>query len=373
MTEPQHAPLPPSGAASWMQCPKWPFMQRPDEDRDQSAANEGTAAHEVLAHILRTGEILPVGYVTEIGVAVDQDMIDHMLEMADEVLSVQKRTGAMLFVEQRVYMPRIHPTDNWGTCDIFLIDMKTQTIFIWDEKYGHRYVDAYGNWQLVDYGEGVLEHTQIGPDHNFTFEFCIHQPRNYDKAGPFRRWTCSAGEHRRLVEQMHLGAKLVSPNAAARTGEACRDCGGRSGCEALQRSAMNIVEYTCDATGDDLENGPLGKELALLKEAEARLSARITGLEEVAKARLRSGANVPGWSLEQGYGREKWTVPPEEVFAYGDAMDLDLRKAPEAITPAQARKKGLDSSVTDLLAKKPAGEIKLVPVSEHRAAKVFRT
>ena len=360
-----HAPLPPSGASSWMQCPKWPFMQRPEDGIDNTAANEGTAAHEVLSHILRTGEILPVGYVTEIGVAVDADMQEHATDLADRILA--DAGSAMVMSETRLKMPRIH-ADCWGTGDVYWCDLGAETLHVVDFKYGHRFVDAFRNWQLLAYAEGAREHSQWRPKR---IAMTIYQPRNYDRSGPWRTWEITADEHDYYVEQMHIGAKLVSPNAAAHTGDACRDCSGRAGCEALQRSAMSIVDYTHEATGDDLPDGPLGKELSLLLAAQDRLKARITGLEEVAKARLRSGANVPGWSLEQGYGRERWQVPPEEVFAYGDAMDLDLRKAPEAITPAQARKKGLDSSVTDLLAKKPAGEIKLVPVSEHKAARAF--
>lgn len=363
MTEPQHAPLPPSGASSWMQCPKWPFMQRPEEGIDNTAANEGTAAHEVLSHILRTGEILPVGYVTEIGVAVDSDMIEHASEGAERILA--SAGNVMVMSETRLKMPRIH-ADCWGTGDVFWCDLATETLHIVDFKYGHGFVDAFRNWQLLAYAEGAREYSQWRPKQ---IAMTIYQPRCYT-AEPWRTWTITTDEHDYYIQQLHLGAKLVSPNAHARTGPNCGYCTGRAGCEVLQRSGAMVADMAGEATGHDPEH--IGPELAQLTHAAALLKARITGLEEVAKARLRSGGHVQGWGLEQGYGREKWTVPPEEVFAYGDAMDLDLRKAPDAITPAQARKKGLDSSVTDLLAKKPAGEIKLVPVSEHKAARAFQ-
>lgn len=363
MTEPSHAPLPPSGAASWMQCPKWPFMQRPEEDRDTTAADEGTAAHEVLAHILRTGEILPVGHITSVGVAVDADMIEHATTGAERILA--KAGKAMVMSETRLKMPRIH-ADCWGTGDVFWCDLENETLYNLDYKYGHGYVDVFRLWQLLSYAEGAREYSQWRPKR---ITMIIYQPRFYG-ADPWREWTITTEEHDYYVDQLHLAAKLVSPNAHARTGPNCGYCTGRAGCEVLQRSGAMVADMAGEATGHDPEY--LGPELAQLKHAEALLKARITGLEEVAKVRLRSGGRVEGWSLEQGYGREKWTVPPEEVFAYGDAMDLDLRKAPDAITPAQARKKGLDSSVTDLLATKPAGEIKLVPVSEHKAARVFQ-
>lgn len=72
---------------------------------------------------------------------------------------------------------------------------------------------------------------------------------------------------------------------------------------------------------------------------------------------------LQGWMLEQGFGREAWTVTPEEVFALGDMMGVDLRKKPEAITPAQARKLGLDEDVSKAYSKRPPGEVKLVPAT----------
>jgi len=53
---PQHAPLAPSSAARWVQCPGSVVMSRafPDAgDSDESA--EGTLAHELAAQALRTG------------------------------------------------------------------------------------------------------------------------------------------------------------------------------------------------------------------------------------------------------------------------------------------------------------------------------
>src|SRR5690606_37127911 len=153
-------------------------------------------------------------------------------------------------------------------------DLGAETLHVVDFKYGHRFVDAFRNWQLLAYAEGAREHSQWRPKR---ISMTIYQPRNYDRSGPWRTWEITADEHDYYVEQMHLGAKLVSPNAAARTGEACRDCSGRAGCEALQRSAMSIVDYTHEATGDDLPDGPLGKELSLLLAAQDRLKARSDG------------------------------------------------------------------------------------------------
>lgn len=339
-------------------------MQRPQEGEDLTAANEGTAAHEVVSTMLRDGEILPLGHVTPIGVAVDEDMQDHAVVLVERALA--EAGGTIVMSETGVKMPRIH-ADCWGTCDIWWIDLETQTLEIVDYKYGHGFVDAFRNWQLLAYAEGAREYSQLRPKQ---IRMRIFQPRNYDRAGPWREWTITADEHDYYVKELHLAAKLVSPNAHAKTGPACTHCTGRAGCEALQRSGMLVSDMAAAATGHDPEE--VGSELRQLHHAQMLLKARITGLEEVAKARLRSGQRVQGYGLEQGSKREKWTVPVEEVVALGAAMGIDLAKPPEAITPVQARKKGLDSSVTDLVAVKPPGELKLVPVTEQRAARAFQ-
>jgi hypothetical protein len=68
---------------------------------------------------------------------------------------------------------------------------------------------------------------------------------------------------------------------------------------------------------------------------------------------------VPGWVPKQGEGREAWSIPVEQVVALGETLGVPLAK-PGVITPGQARKAGLDSSLTDAFARRPPGEIKLV-------------
>lgn len=367
MGEPQaHAPLPPSGATAWMECPRWPSMQRPQPDGDDNeAAREGTAAHDLLEQMMHGRVDVAPGEFAGNGVAITNDMIDASIEFRDRVWSLTTEP----LIEAKVYMPRIH-ADCWGTLDCGWVDVPNRKIYVWDFKFGHRYVDAFRNYQLVAYAEGLVELWGLSPSHGFDMELAIYQPRNYDRSGHWRVWNTTGDEHRGMVDKLHLAAKLVSPRAQAKTGPQCRDCTGRAGCEALQRASMHAVEVSCEVTGIDIDNASLGAELEIITQAADRLKARKTALEEQAKAQLRTGSVVPGWTVEPGTKRERWTIPVDDVIALGQACELDLAK-PGTLTPKQARDKGLDAEVSALYTERPPGEHKLVRVTEEKAARAF--
>lgn len=360
-----HAPLPPSSADRWYQCARSPSLEAAfPEDEESEAAREGTAAHWYLAERLQ-GRWPVNGAIAENGVPVTAEMVDNVQPLIDAVQEVQALTDAELHVEQRVSMALgVHP-DNWGTCDIFLYDPATKTIYVWDFKYGYGYVDHVRNWQLIDYAQGVLEHYGLAPG-SASVSMTIYQPRCYQRGPALRTWTITGEEHRALIQDLHMRAKLVSPNAAATTGPACKNCKGRVACEANQRMVGSALDVTLRTTSEPLTGRALGAEYATLCDAEERIKARRVGLE----AAIKSNPSGTGWVTEQGYGREKWSVPVEQVLELGDMFGLDLRK-PDAITPAQARKLGLDEEVSKGYSVKPRGEVKLVRASDSAAARAF--
>lgn len=166
-----------------------------------------------------------------------------------------------------------------------------------------------------------------------------------------------------------LEAQGITPTA--KVGPACRDCKARHGCELLQHEANAAADLARSTVNLELAAGPLGVELRYLHRAQALLAARVNGLETQALALIRQGQSVTGYAIEQTVGREKWTVPPETLFATADAMGVDVRHAAEAITPAQARKKGLAESVVSALSSRPGGATKLAQADTTRARKVF--
>lgn len=367
-SEPLHAPLAPSSAARWRQCGRSPSLEAAfPEDEDSEEAREGTAAHWYLAERL-SGRWPAKGAIAENGVPITAEMARYVQPLIDAVQEVQAINDSGVHVETRVSMAHgVHP-DNWGTCDVFLVDQAARTIHIWDFKYGHGYVDHERNWQMIDYAQGVIEHHGLAPG-AFSVSMTVYQPRCFHRGPAMRTWAVTGEEHMALVNELHLAAKLVSPNASAVTGPECKHCRGRAVCEANQRMAGHIVDIAMRSTSDGLNPREMGAEYAMLIEAEARLKARRTGMEEAIKA----NPTGTGWVREQGFGREKWTVSAEEVFALGDMMEppINLAKPREAITPVQARDLGLDVEVSKAYTIVPKGEVKLVRQSSSAAARAF--
>lgn len=385
----EHAPLAPSSAHIWAPesgCRGSVALQQqyPDPE-DSDEAREGTAAHWYVSELLNGRDVLP-GAVAPNGVPINAEMVDCAQALLVDVRDTFRTwPGAELYVEQRFFMPRVHP-ENWGTPDVVLIDRASRAFHVWDYKYGHRFVDACGNWQLIDYALGVAEFLGLDPDvaydhpqsfRGWRISLTVAQPRNYSQIGPMREWYISGeGLRDRLAGMRSAAYEAMAPGAPYTTGEHCRDCSGRHVCPALQRAAALAMDVSLQAQPVNLPPHAVGLELRYIDDAIARLEARRTGLEAQALGMIRGGTLVPFYSTEYASGREKFTVPVAEVFALGDMLGAEFRKEPEAITPNQARtalkKLGIDGEVISSYAEKPRGALRLVRVNDDAAKLAFQ-
>jgi hypothetical protein len=346
------------------------------EDEESEKAREGTAAHHYVSETLH-GRACPVGTVAPNGVPINAEMIecghDYLMDIRDTMKAAHP--GSVLRIESRVTMFRMISPQNWGTPDAYLVDWGNRVIHLWDYKYGHRYVDAFRCWQLIDYLIGVVETENIVELETWRFTQTIAQPRNYHPDGPLRcapeitgvQLVTLAGELRAAAEA------ALEPDSPFNTGGHCRDCTARHACPALQHVAMSCVDMSFAAPPVDMPPNAQSVELAILRAAIKRMGARAEGLEASLLGHIRGGKSVPFHKAEYSFGREKWKddANVDEIFAIGDMFDVDLRKPRVPITPAQAKKAGVDASVIDTYAHKPRGALALVEVSDHSIAKRF--
>jgi len=377
----QHAPLPPSSAHIWFNCPASVGMQAsyPEPD-DTEEAREGTAAHHYATEGIIDEARVPVGSNAPNGYPITQEMADCAQGFIADVRDVYWKWKAdggdpQLFVEQRVDMPLVHE-QNWGTPDAAIVDVPMRRLYINDYKFGHRFVDAPGNLQLLDYAIGHMPR-ESAEWPLWTITIVVSQPRNFHRYGPVRRWETNGRE---LLDNyrynLSLAAKeAMGPDPEMRTGEHCRDCSARHACPALQQAAAIAMDVSRKDSPLDLTAHALGLELRQLDEAAARIKARRTGLEEQALGLIRGGTNVPHFTAQHSVGREKWDVPDAEAILLAKNFGVDISKGEQALTPNQARdafkKQGVDGTVIKSYSTQPRGALRLERADDNEASLAF--
>lgn len=342
------------------------MQERYPEDRTSPSAIEGQAAHWYASEALM-GRTHPVGTDTPAGVPITAEMIDCGTAYVSDVRSA----GGTIRVEERVTIHTVHP-DCWGTPDAYVMDRASRRLMVWDYKYGHRFVDAHRNWQLILYAIGILESEGVPLDDwkHWSITLSIVQPRCF--RGDAEPWTIGGPALNKYIDPLRQAAQQASQaGAQLQSGDHCRDCSARHACPALMRAAALSVDIAHEQTPMDLTPHALGLELSYLTAALARLKARHDALEEQALGMVRSGRDVPLWKGSNSTGREYWNRPAAQVAILGDMWGVDLRKPLECITPAQARKLDVDEAVIAGFSERRSGALKLVPVTDDTVSRAF--
>lgn len=364
----EHAPLAPSSAARWVNCPGSVRMEAaypvPEETPEQ---REGTAAHWAVEQVLR-GQVVAEGHIAPNGCVLDVDMVDGAELMRS---SIPPGVAPLLRIEQRVSMAeRIHP-DCWGTPDVYAYDPRTRVVHLYDYKYGRGYVEVIENFQLIAYGAGVLATLGLH-DLDVTFEFVIVQPRCWHPSGNVRRWRIAASYLRAQWNRLQMAAEAaMGDDPPLNPGTHCEHCRARVGCVANHRHVSRLFDYAERALPVEMPDNALAFALRELIELEKLLKARRIALEEDAASRLRAGRRLPGFALESKAGAREWTADAQTVIGFGRMYGLDLAKAPEPITPTQALKKGLPAYIVENASRRPDGAAKLVQSDPHEMRRMF--
>lgn len=353
----EHAYLKPSSAGLTIKCHGSVKMQElHPEDEDSDNAKQGRLAHEVI-----------VAYALDLPVPLAAT--DEMHEGGEIWLECVGPYIEGLHVEEKVDCSSVHEL-NWGTPDAWHFDGNAMLLRVWDYKFGHRYVEVYENWQLINYALGVVDQLRVDVS-TLRIELTIVQPRCYHADGPVRTWALHGADLLSYAKKLQQAYDIAaSDDAKTNAGGWCRDCSARHACPAVQSGAYHVVEFAGVTTPFNLDSHAISRELRIMREAQAILNARISGLEDEVLSRIKKGEAIPGWSAVQGTGREKWRVPVEEVKALGDMMGVSLVED-KPITPRQAVKKGLPEMVVAEYTERPAGEIKLVEETTTRAMQIF--
>lgn len=384
-----HSIIPPSSAGIWgkpLGCTGWPLMAASYPEPDDSPdALDGEASHEIAAELINDHTRGPtvrgpeyfVDKKASNGIIYTEEMYEAAKEYADDVGNIMRERaifgGPCFGTEFKVRAPQIHELSE-GTLDQFIFDRPNNELFIWDYKFGYLLVEAFENWQGINYLAGLINHFGIDgiEDQNIKVHLRIAQPRAFHRDGPIREWTFMLSDIRGHVSTLHVNAhKALSNFSEIRTGSHCAYCSARYACPAANKVGTQLFEVAMRPVPMELDPESLGIQLAIIKRAIKALEYLESGYDEQVKNLIRSGKLVPGWMVEQGYGRETWAKPIAEVIAFGKMLGHDLKKPDEAITPNQARQLGIDDAVIKMYSTIPTRGIKIVPDDGKKARQIF--
>lgn len=374
-----HSKLAPSSAARRMACSASRILEEQFQvPQDTTAAAEGDLAHKVASDFVEKMIHLNTGNA-ELSYLLDEPGVtEEMREGAglywDTIYREcmwKQRDRWDYAIEKTITITSIHE-DCFGTPDFWHHNYATPETTIIDYKFGHLNVEAFENWQLIEYAAGVLQHLKETPPTNSKVRLIVVQPRCYHSSGQVKIWTTTWA-----TLSYYFGELRASEYAAtaehpeATPSPECRFCKARHACRALQQAALETV-----ATGESspegvrLDEKALGTELRLLQAGQKLLEARIDGLEKETEERLRRGESIPHFTLETSKGRDTWNLGENDFENLENITGIKLRKL-TAITPHQAMKAGLDESIARMFIQPGKTSVKLAPVDLQKSKQIF--
>jgi hypothetical protein len=319
--------------------------------QDKTIANEGVIAHDILMNMLR-------GDISHSNVTTDSDMLEGAQIFIDALNGLDLKK---LVIEPQLTCLEIS-RNNKCIPDVFHFSAETNVLHVFDYKYGHRYVDVYENWQLLNYAAAIMP--VVNSDENTRIVLTIVQPRSYCKDGPVRTWEISPAELSEYIVELRDSAWEIDNSAAAcRAGSHCYRCPVAFSCEASRHTAMGVCDLIYDDSCGNLSDDTIGQELKILTTVAIALQARIDGLTEDIIYRIKNGIRIAGYTLTPSESRLTWNKPIAEIVALGDMLDIMLTKRQELITPAQAIKAGLNEELIVNYADRKTGALKLIETS----------
>lgn len=359
-----HAVLSASGSHRWLNCTPSATIEAELPDTTTTAAEEGTAAHELAEHKLkkklkllkpRTRKPKSEYDSAEMDQHTD-DYVTYVLEAYKEAKKLS--TDAEIILEHKVNFSHLVP-DGFGTADCIIIADGTLTLI--DLKYGKGVlVDAWENPQLKIYALGALNDLGMLYDVE-RVKMVIFQPRR-ENISVFEQTVeqLNTWAQETLVPQAQLA---VNGDGEFKAGEWCTFCKIRTTCRARAENALKLAklefkdppELTDEEIADALKIIP-----DLKRYAEALLN--------YATEKAMQGHNWPGFKVVEGRSIRKYTDEQAVISACEEAGFTDIfQKKLLTITAMQKKlgKKQFEELLGDLV-HKPAGKPALVEASDPR-------
>jgi hypothetical protein len=275
-------------------------------------------------------------------------------------------------VERLVQIPHIH-AQCYGTPDCWYFDPATNTLYIWDLKYGWGIVEVRNNWQFISYADGILGELSKkypGIENIATVDMRVVQPRPPHMDGRVRRWVVLAPELKPLVAQASVAChEALSDRAKLQSGDHCANCPAISWCPPGHQAAMNAMDVSFESVV--AQPHTIDFDLKRIRQAEKRLKNIRVGMEAAATEMIVKGTPLKNWSVDRKQGKKVWSRDNEEIYVLGGTMGVDLKKPDSPITPTQAINAGIPASVIAGYSRTESSGFKLVETNYKKVQEIL--
>jgi hypothetical protein len=398
-TQRAHSKLPPSGSERWINCPGSIRLSEGTESVSSSFANEGTAAHELAAHCLKTGFDADrfAGMVIDIRgkewhekflnkgapadgmhrFEIDDEMVEGVQVYLDHIDGLRAKLDDMeieIDVEHRFDLTHVHP-EMFGTGDCVIYSPKHRSLYVIDLKYGRGViVDPEENAQLLTYGVGAVKRHHNRP--MIAVHLTIVQPRGAGQ--PVRTWSTDILEVMEFADTLREAAQRTEQaDAPLHVGDWCKFCPAAAICPENRRAALAVAraefsEGAIDVT--DPEKMDMAAIAESLKHADV-LENWLKRLREYAHAQATAGTMPPGFKLVAKRAIRRWKDEGTVISALRGVFgldDADIYAEPKLRSPAQVEKVMGKKEVAELgqfIVKQSSGTVLAVESDKRPAVK----
>lgn len=292
-----HALLSASSSHRWLNCPPSARLGENYEDKGSDFAAEGTDAHSLCEHKLKTALGIPSEDPTENLTWYNEEMEEcasgyaaYVLELLAEAKKVT--TDPIVLIEQRLDYSK-YVESGFGTGDCVLI--ADGTLNIVDYKHGKGVeVSADHNPQMMLYALGALEIFDALYDID-TVTMTIYQPRRSNVS----TYTVSTAELLEWAETVlkPTAALAFSGEGEFHCGEWCQFCKAKAVCRERAKANLALAAY-------DFAEPPLLTDEEV-EEVLAKVDDLVSWANDIKEYALQAAISGKAWN---GYTRTSLTA-----------------------------------------------------------------
>lgn len=322
----EHSAYGPSGSSRYIACPGSVILSEFFANETSEAAAEGSAYHDIAYEAAKYGldprdMVGTTRWRDGMGFELDFDIACMMLTGLDYLEDIPG-----VYLEYRVDLSDIME-DQFGTLDAGYYDEKTNTIVIFDWKFGRVSVPARENTQLYIYGYGFWKN--VFPEiKEPNFKIVIAQPR---ESRDLDEYDCTY----RDIERIALQAKKAydtnkSGALQLKAGPTqCKYCPAKGICPSFKKYIKTTIVKVVTLLDQGVEYHNLSeKEIAFLLDSKAMVEKFYKGLIPFATQKHDSGEEIPGYKLGKGRkGKKLWVnhdLALKKMKEYCRKHDIDI-------------------------------------------------